>query len=304
MYRAITQENNKIVPASCLDNILTFRENIEWNLHSFYDGKPVNEHTKKDFYRIVTSNVANKVYTTTDHLFISCKVDGYNIGYVSLDNSVRSNSNGHPLKDRLPKLCKAVNDFINILGRNCIIFFSESCRPSFDGSDRVNRQNEMSWFKIRRYIETACDIEYLVENANNNSYMSFGVSAFCTPGYMDNISALYRENILSEQPGSGCIGVKFNNGRVVWGIHIPLDFRGVDTDNQAYKAMLNLVDIMRCNRNSIAIGDFNTISGRISDCINKAIPEDMQFNIENRLSFFGSYFDSFEDKDNEWLPLI
>jgi len=110
------------------------------------------------------------------------KVGKYNFLYVSLDNSVRANINGHPLKDHLPEFCDVITTFIIECGGECVIFFSESCRPSFDGGNLNDKKNEMSWFKIRQSIEKQCGLYYLGECTNNDDpcCMAFGVSAFCT----------------------------------------------------------------------------------------------------------------------------
>jgi hypothetical protein len=190
-----------------------------------------------------------------------------------------------------------------------VIFFSESCRSSFDGGNLSDRKNEMSWFKIRQYIETQCDssssLHYLGECANNDdpNNMAFGVSAFCTKGYLELIENILPRRILTEGFGSGALGIKFTDGSIVWGIHFPLDFKGKGANNLGAKAMAGLCHLMKTQIGSIcAIGDFNTIPGEITECIKDAIMPGMHFIIENQLTFFGAFYDSVKT-DDKWIPI-
>lgn len=86
------------------------------------------------FYQQVIRNTLDKKYETIDHCSIAIRVDGILYVYVSLDNSVRANGCGFPLKNRLETLCGMINTLIEECGGSCIIFFSESC--STDLNDR------------------------------------------------------------------------------------------------------------------------------------------------------------------------
>ena len=156
-------ENGTLIPASPLDNILCYKNTetpVVWSLHSFFDGQAITEEKLPEFLTEARKNVADRKYTTTDHLFIhakfgedlrtrdrgTCPQLEDTVAYVSFDSSVRANINGAPLKARLVGLCHAIKKFITCCGGECIIFFSESCRSSFDGADIDKRVNEISNF--------------------------------------------------------------------------------------------------------------------------------------------------------------
>lgn len=100
--------DGSIVPASPLDNILCFKDKqVDYSLHSFYDGAKISTQEDKEyFYQKVKKNILDKKYPTTDHLMLSIKVGSHNLCYVSLDNSVRSNSNKCPIKIDYPNYAK------------------------------------------------------------------------------------------------------------------------------------------------------------------------------------------------------
>jgi hypothetical protein len=276
--------------------------------------------------------------------------------FVSLDNSVRSNAAGHPLKSRLPALCEAVRGAIERLGGEAIVFFSESCRASFDGGDRVRQPNRMSWFEIRRAICVMGGLrglEYLGECTNNEdaSCMSFGMSAFCTPGYVQWVDDVLPRRIATAGPAGagsasavgadsvgsasgvgaqqsqknftlvpvrpgqnsaancssdniGAVGVKLRTGEIVWGVHFPLDFERDGDANSGAWAMRGLARVMNSYPGSYcALGDFNTIPGRIEPAVRGAIPAGMRFAATPRMTFYGSYYDTIPD-DGAIAPLL
>lgn len=299
-----TETGDFVVPASCLDNILTLKSfPVEsYAIHSLIDGKPMTD----SFNDQIVALTKAKTYTTTDHCPIVMKIGGINYVYVSLDNSVRANGCGHPLKNRLPSLCELVRNLITEIEGECIIFFSESCRPSFDGSNIANRINEMTWFEIRTQIEIQCSLYYLGESTNNDdlSGMSFGVSAFCTGLIKPHIHSILPRKILTEGFGSGAVGVKTKNGNCVWGIHFPLDFKSKGADNLGAKAMVNLCSMMKSMGNCCAFGDFNTIPGFIADTIKASIDSEFKFVIvDDKPTFFGSFYDEVPVGDRSWYPL-
>lgn len=216
----------KIVPVSGLDNILKYNtvDNINYKFYSFLSGEVLRDEDRLKFYEQIKLNIKNKTYPTIDHLPIHIQFNNYNIIYISLDNSFGSNICGFPLKDRLPNICFMVNNIIDNCENGCIVFFSESCRSSFDGK-KNNRKNEVKWFKMKNYICKMCDLYYLTECASGDDPDSFGISAFCTKNYMDNVDDIIKSRICTKVHGSATVGIKFITGEIVWAIHFPVDFR-------------------------------------------------------------------------------
>ena len=221
--------------------------------------------------------------------------------YVSLDNSVRSNKAGHPLYTRLDAICNVVTTIIE-KNQEVVVFFSESCRPSFllDANDM--KQNVVSWLDMRKTICKLCGLTFLAEKRNNEdpSGMSFGVSAFerCS-----KIDTYFSRNILSEGFGSVALGVKLNTGSICWGIHFPLDFRGQASDNLGYKAMVGLQNVFEeYNGSYCALGDFNTIAGNIENAILNALKPSFELIGGDVYTFFGGYYDTIQEQN--WEPLL
>lgn len=309
MSTYIVKNEDLVVPASPLDNILTKQGiTVEYNFHSVYDGTIIDDSNRSNFYSKVIENTIAKKYEHTDHLFISMKIKGIHYGYVSLDNSVRANQFGSALKNRLSTLCEAIIGFIRECNNSCVIFFSESCRPSFDGNDLSNRINEMTWFEIREHISDKCNLYYLGESANNedSNNMAFGVSAFCTNNCRPLIHSVLPKRILNIGFGSGTIGIKMKNGDTIWGIHFPLDFRMEGEDNLGAKTMKGLCALMKtCLGDSYAFGNFVTIPGKIERAVGDAIDDDMSFAVAKQLTFFGSYYDTVRiTSEDDWTPFV
>jgi hypothetical protein len=294
--KAVLITDKSIVPASALDNVFKFNtfNDFKVTLYDFLKGEKITPENKMEFYKLVVDNAINNRYPTTDHLITCVQIQGINFLYVSLDNSVRSNSNGHPLNTRIDNLCKVVRNIMKSLDNKCIVFFSESCRPSFLGT-REKKENVTFWLDIRNIISKTCGLNFLIEKRNNDdqSDMSFGVSAFYTDAVCQYIETYFVKSILNVGFGSAATGIKIKTGEIIWGIHFPLDFKKEGENNSAYATMVNLQNLMKEYKGSVcAIGDFNTIEGMIYQSIESAITNDFEFVLKGDLTFFGSYFDT------------
>lgn len=296
-------QDGSVVPASSLDHALVFKDTkVELSYHSFLDGRQITSANRVEFHNQVMGNIQNKVYPTTDHLFLRLVVGKYTFLYVSLDNSVRANQNGFSLKNRLPELCRTIIKFIKEAGGEGIVFFSESCRPSFDGGMN-DRSGELKWTSIVRFIADTCNLFYLTEHANNKSSngMAFGISVFCTPGYYQHMDRALPRHILTEGIGSATVGIKMDDGTLVWGIHFPLDFKNKGNDNHCAIAMKGLCALMDEHPGSVAFGDFNTIHGEMNDVIRANVADDKQM-LGDDITFLGAYYDTVKT-DEDWMPL-
>lgn len=305
-WAVVKYEDGSVVPSGTLDNVLANKNNnIQVKLHSLLTGKKITNKNRLEFIKQIQRLIEDQIYITTDHLFIHVKIGEYTFLYVSLDNSVRANGKGFPLYKRINDLCEVVRKFIAECGDKCVIFFSESCRPSFDGNDINNRINEVSWFQLRLTIEKECKLNYLGECTNNDSIngMSFGVSAFCTADFNQYIHSVLPRRILTEGNGSSAMGIKLLTGEIVWGIHFPLDFKGKDQENLGAKAMKGLCNLMDEYSGSVcALGDFNTIPGHIELSIKATISANREFIIKDEPTFFGAFYDTVKN-DQEWVLL-
>lgn len=295
------------VPCTSLDNVLTFKgSDIKVRHYSILDGSEVDSTNIYGLCEKVKELISRKEYPTTDHLFTSVEVGGVIFLYVSLDNSLQANRNGHALYKRLERLCEIVSACISNFDKDCVVFFSESCRPSFDYMESV-RMNEVSWFKMRQQISYYCKLEYLGEcsNKEDSDYMSYGVSAFCTCGCIKYIDNVLPRRILTEGVGSGSMGIKLVSGQIIWGIYLPFDISAFGPDNMAARAMVDLVKIFETYEGSVlAMGDFNTIPGKIMQSIVSAVPENMEFLCWNMPTFLGAHFDRVQPKGDDMWQLI
>ncbi len=299
-----------IVAASPLDNVLRFKSDtmIETLVYDFLNGELLTTENRRDFYKTLVDHAEKKQYMVTDHVITCVKVAGVNFLYVSLDNSVRANTNGFPLYNRLNRLCEVVDKIIKSLDNNCVVFFSESCRPSFlGGMDK--KENLTPWLSMRQTISSKCGLVFVTEKRNNDdqSDMSFGVSAFCTTKTYDLIETYFVQSILSEGFGSGTVGIKMKTGEIVWGIHFPLDFKNKAKDNFGYKAMVGLQRVMLTYKGSVcAVGDFNTIPGEIMSSIKDAILPEYEFMMDDtEPTYFGSFYDTLVPQPNEkWTHIL
>jgi len=215
------EQNGSIVPVSALDNFLIMKDfnNYKITFYSIFDGTELNTKISIDtFYSKVIENSNKNIYETTDHLIYSILIDGVNFLYVSLDNSVRSNMNKLPLAHtRLENLMKVVSNIINKLDK-CVVFFSESCRPSFYGN--INeRQDERSWVFMRETIQNNTGLYFLTEKRNNedSSGLSFGISVWYNhhAKICLSVSNYFNLSILDKGFGSVAIGVKLSTGNII-----------------------------------------------------------------------------------------
>jgi hypothetical protein len=301
IQKYVVKYDNKMAPVSPLDRILTQNDTeVSCVMYDFY-GNLLTEENQNDFYQKVVANAKACNYLTTDHLITCIKAGETTLLYVSLDNSVRSNKAGHPLYLRLEAICDAVVKIIKDLP-NIIVFFSESCRPSFMIDSNGEKSHITNWLTMRTQISQRCGLDFLTEKRNNEdpSDMSFGVSVFSRSA---NINTYFCKNILTEGFGSVAVGVELTDGEIYWGIHFPLDFKNKGADNLGAKTMVNLQDLMDEYDGSVcAFGDFNTIPGYIEDAILSSIRPEYRL-IHNRDTFFGGYYDTIPE-DESWLPLV
>lgn len=307
-------ETNTVVPASPLDNVLKIStENvIECTFYDFYLGEKITRENKKGFYQSIVDNVKNKCHSVTDHAIMCVKIAEINVNflYVSLDNEIRANANNNPLYMRLDALCEVVDKIIKSLNDNCVVFFSESCRPSFLGSvDKINKVNNFtSWLSMRQIISAKCNLFFIGEMRNNDApnNMSLGISVFCNNQLTDSIETYFPCRILTEGNGSVALGIKMKTGHIVWAIHFPLDFKGIGEENLGYKTMINLQQLMHKYDGTVcALGDFNTIPGQVYDAISQAILPEFEFVLKNELSFFGECYDKIPlDMENRPLSIL
>src|SRR5438093_1213236 len=104
-YYPLEYTQGKKVVLDCLDRFLFKETSPIMRYYCPYTGTPLN----RDTYEHSLFCAGDSVYETTDHTPIEIEIDGIRCLYVSLDNSVRANMNGHSLITRLEKLCKLVN---------------------------------------------------------------------------------------------------------------------------------------------------------------------------------------------------
>lgn len=294
------------VPTSTLDHLLVPKgSSLTPKYLSFLDGSEVTKKNLHTFVDQVVKMIQKKSYLTIDHLVTKVLVDDITFLYLSLDNSVRANKEGFSLYKRLDAICNLIKV---CLTEKTVIFFSEACRSSFDGGDINNKVNEHSWFQLRRQISSTLGLTFLGECTNNEDTngMSFGIAAFSTDAAMPLIHSVLPKRILKEGNGSGAVGTKLMDGSIVWGVHFPLDFKGQHFDNLGAKAMRGLIEIMQNTKGSVcAMGDFNSLPGKISWAIIDAIGDGFELRNNGHETFFGAFYDTVVPKEGEiWIPLF
>ena len=312
----VSKTENNISPVSPLDNILKnklYTESLHLKFYNVFTGDELNSTLRIDsLYDEFILNNNNKTYKTTDHLIYSIEVNGVVFLYASLDNSVRSNMNGHPFAHtRLPTFANVISKILTNTGKECVVFMSESCRSSFYGHP-TEKTDEVTWLEMRKSLLNLTGLSFLTENRNNNDFsgMSFGVSVWTTYGADKFIDKYYSQNILVGFGfGSGTVGVRLKTGEIVWGVHFPLDFKNIGEENNNYKTMKQLQDVMYSYAGSVcAIGDMNTIPGNIDGYIRDAITDDYELMLNGVNTFFGSFYDTIDmerEGDNVvWNQLI
>lgn len=294
------KNGENVVPSSPLDNILLSNDlkNYKISFYNIINGECLDTETKIDsFYNEITELAKSNKYLTTDHLIYSILIDDVEYIYVSLDNSIRSNMNSNSLAHyRLNNLLQVVKTILEQKPIS-VVFFSESCRPSFVGN--INqRENEISWLRMRNTITDCTNLEFLVEKRNNEDYsgMSFGLSVWMTKQAKPFISNYYSKELIKLGFGSVAIGIKSNTNKIVWGVHFPLDFKNMNGENHGAITMGNLIKIMNDYPNSVcAIGDMNTIPRIITDEICKVVENNVngyKLLLKDTLTFFGAYYDT------------
>lgn len=210
------------------------------------NGEILTNDNKNNFYDQVKNNIKEKIYPTTDHLITVLKITFSNgdlviFIYVSLDNSIRANKNGHPLFKRLDNICGLINKVIKSCSEKCVVFFSEACRNSYEMENDVVLKT-VSWLSIRKYIMKKCNLEFVAEKRNNDgkTNLSFGGTCLCTSNMIQEfesdiensskISEYYTVSTLDKEFGSVAIGVKVCD-KIIWAIHFPIDFRNKGEEN-------------------------------------------------------------------------
>jgi hypothetical protein len=72
-------------------------------------------------------------------------------------------------------------------------------------------------------------------------------------------------------PGSGAMLVKLKTGKIIIGVHLPLDFKREGRDNPSYRTVCSLIKILGKYPVTYAIGDMNTIEGNIFNSVRLAL---------------------------------
>lgn len=299
--------DNRVVPMSPLDNVFYCKSSNPpvIRLYSPLDGSPLDV---KELIPKLRNNIVKKLYPGTDHAILVIRIpfkdDTYvSFIYVSLDNSVRANTMGHAVKNRLSQICSLVRSVLFLENTvHKIIFFSEACRPSFDGN-REHKINLVTWKEIIQTMEKEVPMKWLAEKTYNDdpTGMAMGLAAFYSSSDKDSfIKQVHMHRLWTEKTGSVTIGIELTTGQIIWGVHFPLDFQSVGSTNPAHTTMLNLQKLMKEHVNTVcAFGDFNLVPGTIRDAIASAVSEDFQFAVgPEQLTFFGSYFDTVADPEH------
>lgn len=315
-YLVLNNVSGQMVPISALDNFLIQKDfkDYECEFYNILDGTKLNTRSNIwNFFKKITGLAKEKKYLTTDHLIYSICIDSVKFLYVSLDNSVRANSNSHSLaNNRLENLMNVVSNIIKQdIQTKWVVFFSESCRPSFDG-DMQNKSNEVSWLQMRELIHNITGLDFLTEKRNNEDYqaMSFGISVWTN---MQNLSDIpdqvqiqtyYSAELLDRGFGSVAVGIRLKTNKIVWGVHFPLDFKNISqniSENYGVITMKNLLKLMNSYPNSVcAFGDMNLIPGDISREIrnvvltynDNALQQYKLLLDDDTYTFFGAYYDT------------
>jgi len=302
----LTKAEGKMTPCSNLDCILATKP-ITYKYLDPYDGLDITEETFPNVIRTARNQHVSKVYKTTDHsiILIEYEVDNkkINVLFFSLDSSVRANENGFPLYSRVDNLIELINKIIARLGGDCLLFFSEACRPSFLGPMN-NRENIVSWTTIKdQIISGVKGLESVGDYPNNSNEMSFGIAVFSLGV---KVTDVFVENLMQKDNkpigfGCSCVGIQLVDGSIIWGTHFPIDFKGIKEESNSYIVMARLVEVIKSYKSTIfAFGDFNMIPGNMEEAIILAFKtlktEDMNLIRSQFISFFPAYFDTIPDE--------
>ncbi len=297
---ALDVDETGFVPVSRLDNVLVAGD-PDWVTCEFLsnlDGKPIDD--LDAFQRTMVARCKSKTYTTTDHLITHATVGQTHFLYVSLDNSCRANKENNSLNDRLSNICGIVNCALQCTDERTIVCFSEACRPSFVGDEKLETTDAIPWYGMRVYIEQVCGLHYLAEAKNNENRMSFGLAMFCKPQAKSMIKDIHYERLLQEGFGSVALGVQFYgyDEPILWGIHFPLDFNPDPVANKNLVTLRNLCKLLNKHK-SCAIGDFNTIPGWIDENMQAMAKEhNCTWLNQDVCTFYGAHYDRVKPRAN------
>lgn len=301
---ALKEIDGKYVPSSCLDHVLTFDDDehssYKPEYFSFFDGSKITTENIHIFRSKVREYIDAGIFQPTDHLITRVKVGDIYFVFVSLANTTRDCLKGFPLHKRIEELKYAISNVIK--NKKCIVFFSESCRGSFEGT-RELKTFEVSWNELQKVLgQNPTNLIYLTECTDSDEPRPMGVSVFCTASVVVSIKDLHCKRMGKNCCGS--IGVELEDGSVVWGIHSNIDFSPV-SENKQYETAKEIVRTLQSHKGSIfAMGDFNTIPGNPENSVLKAIPENMILKNSKFQTFYGAFYDTVTPSDNEVWHLL
>lgn len=178
---------------------------------------------------------------------------------------MRSNSELLPLHEKLYKICFAINNVLDSLNSETVIFFSETRKPICEYTD--NKRDNLNWMSMKPIIESMCNVKYLFVNKNNHDIdeRSISISVFT--------NILIEDHYLEFLIASPMTGIKLRTGEIVWSVNL-LDKREVIRLQQTISQYENTV---------VAFGNFG---GYYEDLIDKE-----KYYLcygEDKLTYFGN----------------
>lgn len=309
----LAKKENQYVPAGNLDQVLCQNaSNFTIDLYT-PEGGVLGE---TGYITSAIELIRNKTYTHTDHLILVLKNGNHIVIYVSLDNSVRANISGFPLKGaRLNNIAAAIRDIMAIYENNKVVLCcSEAGRPSFDGGMDA-QENRVEWKEMAATIANISGLQYRDVFKNNDHEMAFGIAVFTSP---DLTLTMTGHNLLGDNGfGSAAVQISvpgFANDIIA--VHFPVDFHRQGADNYGAITMASLLELIG-STNAVAFGDMNLIrDGGIRDAItaemasfNKDLDTGKQitFRIPVDLpTFYGAFFDTVNvppEQQASWAPV-
>lgn len=287
---SVTQ--GKHCPVSYLDHVVFKRVTPEAKPNVQYYCPSTGLPLTAGRYNLALSNASSKVYPGTDHAPFLLTVGGSRFLYVSLDNSVRSNMNGHSLVStgRLQTICEIVKR----ISPNAV-FYSEACRMAFEGGMQEQRY-PVYWTDMRDFITKETGMTFVNECTNNfdPSCMSFGVAMFAKDVTL--FKSVLPFNLLEEDKEKGCYGsgaivATLKTGVTVVGVHFPLDFARKGLDNNVGRAAGSLVTLLNKYETAYAMGDMNTVEGEMMNSVIIQLGSEWKITMDVP-TFFPSYYDT------------
>lgn len=252
VIRYLVKRNNHVVAASNLDNIIMCNEgSITAWLACPYTGAPIRSAEDREAVeRIAIDRIMIKKHLTTDHTPIVFKLgDDTLTGYISLENSNRSEKAGAGLGSRLNNIAGLMNELIKQGVQ--IIFLNEACRQL---------TKSMSW------KDTAYTLELLtgfveLGNARNdvNNTRSLGLSCFVAK--KNGISPLRDLYPIQLTNNSVVYIVRYNSGAKAMIVHYPVDFNNTGDNHLGVIANRRAMQLAREHGISAIVGDMNLIDG-------------------------------------------